>query len=409
MSGLIAHEWIAQSGGSERVLDELISTFPDADLQVLWKDTANEYPTRVYETWIARTPLRRHKAIAIPFILPTWRMLTPARNYEWLLVSSHMFAHHLRLRGTTNIPKLVYAHTPARYLWTPDLDTRGNSRIARLVSTGLRPIDRRRAQESHCIAANSAFTRDRIRTAWRRDAEVIYPPVDTERIASRNDWADTLTGKEMDILNACPTEFLLGASRFVPYKKLTRVLDAGSAANLPVVIAGSGPGEAILRERAALCDVPVTFVIRPSNHLLYALYSRALAYIFPAIEDFGIMPIEAMAVGTPVIAPPVGGAAESIQITKGGALLESDTRTGWVSAIATATGLDSSEIKNSAQRFSRTRFRSEIRQWVSRHTTEIPGVGYESNDGPSPKIALDDTKISDPACTLQTGRRQDRI
>ena len=95
----------------------------------------------------------------------------------------------------------------------------------------------------------------------------------------------------------------------MPYKNLTRVIEAGEAVGLPVVLAGSGPEEPVLREVAARASTDVTFVPGPSDAMLFSLYQSATAFIFPAVEDFGIMPVEAMACGTPVIAYEVGGAS----------------------------------------------------------------------------------------------------
>src|SRR5690606_23178144 len=136
----------------------------------------------VHETWLAHTPLRGHKALALPLMPAVWRSL-PRRDTDWVLTSSHLFAHHARFRGAAReAPRLVYAHTPARYIWAPDLDVRGDSIPARLVSRALMPLDRRRAQEPVAIAANSEFIAKRIALAWEREAEVIYPNVDVARL-----------------------------------------------------------------------------------------------------------------------------------------------------------------------------------------------------------------------------------
>lgn len=365
MSGLLVHEWVAKSGGSERVVDQMVAAFPDADLKVLWNDDPGRFQVEPSETWLAGTPLRRHKAMALPFMPATWNSLASAKTYEWMLVSSHLFAHHARVRGQRELPKLVYAHTPARYVWAPDLDTRGQNPLARVASTLLRPIDRARAQEATAIAANSQFTRDRIQSAWRRDAVVIYPPVDTERISAVEDWA-ALVGKQgREILDGLPSEFLLGASRFVPYKRLDLVIDAGVAARLPVVLAGDGPAKGLLTARAADAGVPVIFIDRPSDELLYALYQRASAFVFPAVEDFGIMPVEAMAAGTPVIAPSTGGAAESVAATGGGVILHDESAEGWSQAVDQARRIDRTTIAERSHRFSSAQFRHEITSWVN--------------------------------------------
>lgn len=372
MTGLIVQEWLARNGGSERVVEQLLETFPDADLQVLWNDAPEQFAS-ARESWLARTPLRRSKALALPVMPITWRHLHGSRDYDWLLVSSHLFAHHARLSSQPDIPKLVYAHTPARYIWEPDLDTRGDTLVARLASQVLRPLDRRRAQDAVEIVANSRFTRDRISRTWQRDARVIYPPVATDRIISGGNWLEHLSADEADIVEALPETFLLGASRFVSYKRLDVVIDAGAAAGLPIVLAGGGPEEAALRAKAALSPTPVYFVSAPSTPLLYALYQRALALIFPAIEDFGIMPVEAMAAGTPVIVAPVGGAAEVVSLTGGGAIMPTTESTAdWTEVVTSVSLLDREAVSEGATRFSSARFRSEIADWVRRTVDTRP-------------------------------------
>lgn len=367
MTGLIVHEWIAQSGGSERVLDAIIKSFPGADIYCLWNDDANRYGDRkVFESWIAATPLRRHKALAVPAIIPTWRMVKPLHDYEWMIVSSHMFAHHCHLRGVRReIPKYVYAHTPARYIWAPSIDRRGNNVITRAGSALLRPLDRRRAQEATAVAANSIFTRDRIRKAWHVDATVIYPPVDVDRILAVDDWSTEVNEQEAGMLATLPDSFLLGASRFVSYKRLDLVIHAGESVGIPVVLAGSGPDEDRLRRRASLATVPVIFVRRPSDQLLYALYQRALVYVFPPIEDFGIMPVEAMAAGAPVIVSARGGSRESVVQTGAGVELREWTSLECRRAVNIAASMDKGKGQRAARSFSLKEFNRKIRKWAT--------------------------------------------
>lgn len=306
------HEWIAPAGGSENVLEAMSRAFPDAEVQCLWNDAPERFgAARVTETWMARTPLRNHKALAAPVCVPTWRML-PRRDVDWMLISSHLFAHHAHLRGRgPEVEKYVYVHTPARYLWVPEFDPRGQRRTVRAVAPVLRTIDRVRAREPRALAANSAFVRERIRDCWDRDAVVIPPPVDVDRLRDIAGWEGRLTAADRSLRAALPRPFVLGASRFASYKRLDLVIAAAELVGLPAVIAGRGPDEAVLRARAAAASVPVTVVTSPSDALLAALYLDASVFVFPAIEDFGIMPVEAQALGTPVVTGPLGGQTET--------------------------------------------------------------------------------------------------
>lgn len=367
MTGLIVQEWLGETGGSERVVGAMCDAYPQAGLVALWNDVPGKYPD-AGESWLARTPLRRHKAAALPFLPLTWRHLVSRRDdLDWVLVSSHLFAHHVDVRTTSgaHVPKFAYVHTPARYIWEPDLDARGNSPVVRVASALLRPLDRKRASEPVSIAANSQFVRERIARTWGRDdSVVIYPPVDVDRIRTVQDWREALQGAEADLAEGLADAFILGASRFIPYKRLDDVIRVGAALGRPVVIAGSGPEEAHLREVAEEARTEVQFILKPSNELLYTLYQRCGAYVFPPIEDFGIMPVEAMAAGARVVVGPLGGAAESARRTGRGVVAE----TGSVASLADATRLAMAGSppagRDVGKLFGRQRFIDEIRSWI---------------------------------------------
>ena len=359
--GLIVHEWVERWGGAERVLEAMMDAFPEVGVRVLWNDTPVLDGSNVTESWIARTALRNNKVLALPAMLPTWRMPMHG-SPEWMLVSSHLFAHHVKARPGTR--KYVYAHTPARYIWEPERDHRGDSAWVRAASAVLKPIDRRRAAEATSIAVNSRFTGDRVARAWEQPSRVIYPPVDTHTLVATDDWGPFLSDDEQRQLDALPETFLLGASRMVAYKRLDRVIDIGAQAKVPVVIAGTGPSHDALRSSAAASGADVTFIIAPSDAMLFALYARALAYVFPAVEDFGIMPVEAMACGTPIIANSVGGVRETVEVVGGGVTCEIDETNDWDELIHRATSLDADAFRQRTHLFSRARFISELHEWV---------------------------------------------
>jgi glycosyltransferase involved in cell wall biosynthesis len=354
-------------GGSERVAAAIADAFPGSDVVVPW----NNAPERLHghvvrESWLATSPLRNRKALAalvLPFV---WRRLVPpAARYDWVIASSHLFSHHVRLRGASAAsPKFVYVHSPARYIWNPELDARGASALARAVSVLLKPVDRFRAREATAIAANSEYVRQRVRRAWHRDAVVIHPPVDVDRIAAVPDWADRLPAADRAVVAALPGRYILGASRFIGYKRLDLVIRAGEAAGLPVVLAGGGPDRPLLEQAAAGAAVPVTFVDEPSDAMLYALYQRAHVFVFPPVEDFGMMPVEAMAAGTPVIANAEGGTRESVVDGLSGVLVERFDADTLRSAVQRAGELDRDRIRAHAARFSVDAFQSRIRTWV---------------------------------------------
>lgn len=369
--GLLVSEWIEQTGGAERVLDRLAGLYPDADMLCLWNDAPQRYGSRrVRETWLARTPLRRRKALALPLMPPTWRV--PRHGYDWALVSSHAFAHHVNVGP--DVPKYVYVHTPARYLWAPELDARGDNLAARLAGPPLRAIDRRAAQEATRLAANSRFVADRIERAWGREATVIHPPVEVAHIRSGR-WERELTDAERRALDTLPTDFILGVSRFIPYKRLDVVVRTGELLGLPVVLAGHGPLEEQLRAMAAVADVPVRLLVQPSDALVFALMRRARLFVFPPVEDFGLVAVEAMASGTPVMANRIGGAGESVRAGVGGALFDPSSPAEIREAAAACALLRPDAVSAHAERFDAIVFDAALRDWMGAQVTTSADAG----------------------------------
>lgn len=361
MGGVLVHEWLARTGGSENVFESLVDAFPDAARYCLWNDSEGRF-AGVRETVLARTPLRRSKALALPFMPTVWRHL-PAERADWILCSSHGFAHHARFGGPArDAPKLVYAHTPARYVWVPELDGRGSGPGARAMSSMLKPLDRRRAQEPAAIAANSRFVADRIARSWERDSIVIHPPVDVARLQAA---AEPLDPADAAILVTLPSQFVFAVSRFVPYKRLDAAIDVGLAVGVPVVLAGSGPDEARLRALAAQHPGQVHIVARPSSALLRELMSRAAVLVFAPVEDFGIVPVESMAVGTPVMVNAVGGAGESVVDGVTGAIVHDwDSPSELRAAFHRAVDTDAEASRARAREFDSPRFIEQITSFV---------------------------------------------
>ena len=364
MTGVIVHEWLETHGGAEKVLEEMADIFPTAPIFALWDDAPDRFDSgRVRETWLARTPLRKRKSLALAVMPPTWRNLGRL-DAEWILCSSHLFAHHARFSGgARTAPKLVYAYTPARYIWNPELDSRGDSSLVRMVAPYFRSLDRKRAREPLAIAAISDFVRKRIEDAWHRESEVIYPPVSVRFFA--DDHLDGLTDAERHLLeHVIPEEFIVGASRFIPYKRLDLVIRTGAILGIPTVICGSGPEEESLRRCARELGGKVVFVLQPSQPLLRELFRRAQVFVFPAIEDFGIVPVEAMATGTPVIARNIGGASETIQEGRTGALVGSFGAGEIRDAYKRAMDTSPLDCRARAFEFDRAVFRIELTRWV---------------------------------------------
>jgi glycosyltransferase involved in cell wall biosynthesis len=349
------------------VLEAIAALYPDAELITPWNNAPGRFAGRdVRELWLSKSPLRERKAASVPFLPAAWRRAVPLdAHYDWILASTHLFSHHIHPRGlSVDAPKLVYAYTPARYIWDPLMDSRGASPLARAGSAVLRPLDRRRAAEATRVAGISEFVKQRIASTWHIDADVVYPPVETSYLQGMGDWRTRLTGDDLATLDLLPKEFLLGASRFIPYKRLDLVIEAGERVGLPVVLAGGGPERARLAAQAAEAKVPVKFVDDPSSSLLYAVYQAASVFVFPPVEDFGIMPVEAMALGTPVVASWAGGSAETVTEGVSGAHFEGATSVEIARSIERAIELSGDDCRRASVRFSRETFDATFASWM---------------------------------------------
>jgi hypothetical protein len=174
----VIHEWFGATGGSEQVFLAIADLVPHAERFVLWKDHGVGGDHRLTESWMSRTPLRHSKALALPVMPLTWRTLT-RRRYDVVISSSHAFAHTAKLGAAEGTRYLSYVHSPARYVWSPDLDARGARGVLTPARGTLQAWDRWLSRHVHSYAANSREVRSRIRRYWERDARVI-PPVDVD-------------------------------------------------------------------------------------------------------------------------------------------------------------------------------------------------------------------------------------
>ncbi|HKT01485.1 MAG TPA: glycosyltransferase [Rugosimonospora sp.] len=349
----LVHEWFAATGGSENVFVAISELLPEATGYVLWREADARRGAAFRESWLARTPLRRVKPLALPVMPLVWRTLTRER-YDVVISSSHAMAHTVRIGVPGGTRYLSYVHSPARYVWSPDFDGRGSGGLLAAPRRALQAIDVRLSRHVHGYAANSVEVRERIRRYWRRDARVIHPPVDVAFFAAGRDGQP-------------PPEraYLLGVGRWIPYKNFDLAIAIADAAGVPLVLAGSGPQEDVLRRTAARARVPVTFELRPSMQRLRELYRSARALLFPTHEDFGIIPVEAQACGTPVLGPRRGGLLETVVDGETGFLLDSSDPHGYADLLPRVDELDRDRIARHAWDFSTEVFQSRMASWIA--------------------------------------------
>jgi glycosyltransferase involved in cell wall biosynthesis len=349
----LVHEWFAPAGGSENVFVAMSRLLPHARAFVLWREPDAVRGKDFDQSWLARTPLRRSKPMALPLMPLAWRTLTRA-HFDVVISSSHALAHTVKIGTDPSTRYLSYIHSPARYVWSPGYDARGARGLFALPRKALQVTDVRLSRHVHSYAANSREVRDRIRRYWHRDARVIHPPVDVEFLSAA---PPPVRDQER--------RYLLGVGRWVAYKRFDLMIEIAEAAGVPLVIAGSGAQEPALRRAAARVRVPVTFEHRPSQQRLRELYWGARALLFPGHEDFGIVPVEAQACGTPVLGPDHGGLLETVRHGETGYLLDSADPDRYAAALSLVDRLDRERIAVHAKDFATEVFEARVADWLA--------------------------------------------
>lgn len=302
----IVCDWLVTYAGAEKVLEQMLNVFPEADLFAVvdflpegQRDFIKN--KKVTTTFIQNLPRARKKyRNYLPF-MPIAIEQLDLSGYDVVISSSHCVAKGV-LTGPDQI-HISYVHSPVRYAW--DLQhqylreaglTHGlKSKIARLIMHYMRIWDTRTSNGVDYFIANSHFIARRIWKCYRREAEVIYPPVDVDKF--------TFCDKKED--------FYLTASRMVPYKKMDLIVEAFSKMpDKQLIVIGQGPDFNKIKK---LAGPNVKLMGYQPDSVLQDYMQRAKAFIFAAEEDFGITPVEAQACGTPVIAYGKDGSLETVR------------------------------------------------------------------------------------------------
>lgn len=353
----IVHDWLTGMRGGEKVLEALFRLFPGAELYTLVHRRGSVSPRiedrRVHRSFVDRLPMAaaryREYLPLFPFAIEQFGF----DRYDLVVSSSHCAAKSVVVPGRT--AHVCYCHSPMRYAWDQFEAYFGPARVGRLPSALLRRVmarlarwDRDTAGRVDRYVANSQYVAGRIGRYYNRVASVVYPPVDT----------DFFTPDA-----ARPRTHYLIVSALVPYKRVELAMDACRQLGRPLVIAGDGPDRARLQSRA---PAGVTFTGAVSNEEIRDLYRGAHAVLLPGEEDFGIVPVEAQACGTPVIALGRGGALETTRDGATGILVESPAAEAFAAGIERAEHVswDRAALRANAERFSAGAFASGFRAVV---------------------------------------------
>jgi chain length determinant protein tyrosine kinase EpsG len=370
----IVHEWLVNHAGSEKVVEQLLQIYPQADLYAvvdfLGPGERGFLGGRVARTtFIQRLPGARKRFRHYLPLMPLAVEQHDLSGYDLIVSSSHAVAKGV-LTGPDQL-HVCYIHSPIRYAWDMQhqylresgMDSGLKGAFARAMLHYMRLWDSRTAAGVDRFVANSAFIGRRVRKVYRREAGVVHPPVDVARFALRADKED----------------FYLTASRMVPYKRMPMIVEA--FARMPqrrLVVIGDGPDMDKVR---AAAGPNVTVLGFQDDATLVDHMQRARAFVFAAEEDFGITPVEAQACGTPVIAYGRGGSLETVRgrgdpAQRTGVFFDAQTPEALIAAVEAFEALPAPMAPETCRRHAedfaperfRERFAAEVeRAWAAFH------------------------------------------
>jgi glycosyltransferase involved in cell wall biosynthesis len=298
----LVHDWLTGMRGGERCLEVFCELFPEADLFTLLHVPGSVSPVierrRIVTSFVQRLPRAAERYRSYLPLFPAAMRGFDLAPYDLVLSSSHAVAKAARRApGATHV---CYCFTPMRYVWDlyDDYVGGGAPLVVRAampaIAAALRRWDRRTSARVDRFIAISRFVAERIRRVWGRESDVIHPPVDAARFAIADDG---------------PGDYDLVVSALVPYKRVDLAVAAATRMKRRLLVVGSGP-EA--RRLVAMAGPTVEFLGWRSDAEVARLYAQCRALLFTARDEFGIVPLEAMAAGRPVVAYAAGGAVETV-------------------------------------------------------------------------------------------------
>jgi glycosyltransferase involved in cell wall biosynthesis len=353
------HDWLTGMRGGEKVLESLCERFPHAEIFTLVHVRGSVSPTierlRPHTSFVQRLPfVKRMYRVYLP-LFPTAVEQFDLDRFDLIVSTSHCCVKSIVRPGRAR--HLCYCLTPMRYAWDqfdayfgPERVGGAASQVMRRMMARMARWDRDTASRADRYVAISHYVADRIRRYYNREAIVVYPPVDTGFFSP----APSLVSEP-----AAGGRYALVVSALVPYKRIDLAMKACRLAGVPLKIVGDGPERARL-ERVS--DDTVTFLGRRSDTDVRELYRGAAVTLLPGEEDFGIVPVEAQACGSPVVALGRGGALETIRPDETGILVDDPSAPALADGISRAMSrrFDTALIRRHAERFSRERFSDEM-------------------------------------------------
>ncbi len=296
----IVHHWIVERAGGEKVIESLLRLYPNADVYT------NMYRPRELDGPLSERAIRTTLVNLLPYtpsLLPLYVPLMPAalarldlRDYD--LVISNESGPSKGVRVGPQTVHVCYCQSPMRYVWDMEAEYLAAASplirpAMRIAAWYLRKWDRSSAKRLDLVIANSRHTQERVRIAWQRDSIIVHPPVEVDRFAPVDPRRDHFV--------------FLG--RLVPYKRADLAVKAANHLGRRLVVIGDGPEMPRLKR---LAGGTIEFLGRASHEIVSEVMGSARALLFPGEEDFGIVPVEAMAAGVPVIAFGRGGALDTV-------------------------------------------------------------------------------------------------
>ncbi|MCB9228404.1 MAG: glycosyltransferase [Deltaproteobacteria bacterium] len=359
----IVHDWLVSYRGGEKVLETIASEFPEAPVYTLFYDPGS-LPESLKNRVVYYPPLlnrlKKIRKILLPF-LPACIEAFNLNDYDLIISTSSCVA-----KGVIPAPQarhLCYIHSPMRYIWDQKSEYLKQmqgipfaSLLFHLLGSRLRIWDQVSSHRVDQFIANSAFVAKRVKKYYGADSQVIHPPVDTEFFHPPENP------------DSHSRNYFLAAGALVSYKGFGRVIHACEQAGQQLIIAGAGPE---LKRLQKISGKHTQFIVSPDNESLRKLFQGAKALLFPGVEDFGMVAIEAMACGTPVIALRQGGSLDFIEEGLSGEFVDTTEIPDWVQALRNfgPEKYDASTIRKFSETFHHhifiKKFRESVQQLLS--------------------------------------------